>query len=410
MKWNLEKRGVKDLLLYAKNARSLSKESAAHLVKSIETFGICEPIVVNADGTVIGGHQRLAVLKKLKHKEVECYVCEAQLDERQVQELNIRLNKNVGEWDWEMLANAWDPNDLLEWGFTEAELEIATQIEEEPPADEAPALPKKTIIKRGDMITFAGSYAPAIERHVLVCGDCRQSSPVETCLGAVTVDMLLTDPPYGVNYAEKSDVISKSRGGKPNITPIQNDAIEDYRHFFREFLSLIRWSDYNTLYVFMSGQELHNLRGAMDDCEIRWGDYLIWWKNQPILSRKDYNSSHEFIVYGWYGKHKFYGPTNACTIIEHDKPQSSKLHPTMKPVDLLGRLIKDGGADEAVIYDPFAGSGSSLMAAASLGRRWRGIEISEHYCDVIVRRYMEWDADVIIRINGQIVDKAQFTG
>lgn len=128
MKWNLEKRKVKELYEYAKNARTLTKEQAAHLYASIDKFGLCEPIVINQDGTVIGGHQRLRTMRKMGYKEVDVYVPDTPLGEREVEELNIRLNKNSGDWDWDMLGNAWDVSDLLDWGFTEKEMGIAEDV------------------------------------------------------------------------------------------------------------------------------------------------------------------------------------------------------------------------------------------------------------------------------------------
>lgn len=131
MKWKLEKRKVKDLYEYAKNARSLSKEQAAHLHASIDKFGQCEPIVITTDDVIIGGHQRLRTMRKMGYKEVDVYVPDSPLSEKEVEELNIRLNKNTGDWDWDMLGNAWDPEDLVEWGFTMDELHL-----EEIPSDE----------------------------------------------------------------------------------------------------------------------------------------------------------------------------------------------------------------------------------------------------------------------------------
>lgn len=122
--WNLEKRSIKSLKEYPKNPRQLSKEQAEHLKTSIDKFGQCEPIVINTDDTIIGGHQRLRTLKKLKYKEVDVYVPTETLSDKQVEELCIRLNKNVGSFDFDILANSWDIEHLLEWGFDASELEL----------------------------------------------------------------------------------------------------------------------------------------------------------------------------------------------------------------------------------------------------------------------------------------------
>ncbi len=126
MKWKIEERLIKDLVPHSKNPRKLTKDQYKHLKNSINKFGLIDKPIINKDNTLIGGHQRIEVLKKEKIKTVECWVPEEQLDQKQVDELNVRLNKNLGEWDFDILANEWDLNDLIEWGFTAKELEIGT--------------------------------------------------------------------------------------------------------------------------------------------------------------------------------------------------------------------------------------------------------------------------------------------
>ncbi len=122
MQWHIENRKIKDLKDYSKNPRKLTHEQAAHLQVSLEKFGLIDKPIINTDNTIIGGHQRVRLLKKMRHKEVECYVPEQQLTEKELEELNIRLNKNTGEWDWECLGNEWEPLDLLSYGFDEQEI------------------------------------------------------------------------------------------------------------------------------------------------------------------------------------------------------------------------------------------------------------------------------------------------
>ena len=138
MKWNVEKRKIKDLHEYAKTPRYLHKVEAEHLQESIDKFGQCEPIVINRDGIIVGGHQRVRTMRKMGYKEVDVYVPDLPLSEKEIEELNMRLNKNIGNWDYDMLANAWDPEDLLEWGFTEKDLHMDAKEEEEEMAQEEP--------------------------------------------------------------------------------------------------------------------------------------------------------------------------------------------------------------------------------------------------------------------------------
>lgn len=150
MKWKLEKRKVKDLYEYAKNARKLTKEQAAHLHTSLDKFGQCEPIVINTDDVIIGGHQRLRTMRKMGYKEVDVYVPDSPLSEKEVEELNIRLNKNTGDWDWDMLGNAWDPAELVEWGFSMKDL----HLEELPPGEEGKGGEQQPPKKASMTITF----------------------------------------------------------------------------------------------------------------------------------------------------------------------------------------------------------------------------------------------------------------
>jgi len=196
-------------------------------------------------------------------------------------------------------------------------------------------------------------------------------------LVGATADQILTDPPYGVSY-----------GGKTGRRIANDQGEQDYRTFFARFLKLAPVSKRNTAFVFMSGQELHNLRLALDDAGFTWGDYLIWAKQRFVLGRKDYNAGHEFVVYAWKGSHKFYGPVGkASTVLSFDRPVASADHPTMKPTELLTRLIRDGSAPGAVVYDPFLGSGSTLIACEMSGRRCVGIELEARYCASTVRRW-----------------------
>ena len=139
----------------------------------------------------------------------------------------------------------------------------------------------------------------------------------------------------------------------------------------------------------MSSQELHNLRLALDNTNLKWGDYLIWVKNNHVLGRKDYNSKHEFCVYGWKNHHKFYGEFST-TLLEFPRPTKSKLHPTMKPIPLLSKLIQDGSKLGANVLDLFGGSGSTLIACEQLNRNCYMMELDPYYCQVIINRWEEY--------------------
>ena len=185
---------------------------------------------------------------------------------------------------------------------------------------------------------------------------------------------------------------------------IKNDAIDDYRKFFAGFMSIIPFAEINSFYAFISSQKLHNLRLAFDDVGMYFSSILIWLKNQHVVSWIDYMFKTEYILYGWKGKHRFYGASNSMNVFEFDKPVRSKLHPTMKPVELIVRLIKNSSLEGEIVYDAFAGSGTTLIAAEETGRVCYAAELDENYCDVVVVRWLQYmklrGLDFCVKLNG----------
>ena len=331
------------------------------------------------------------------------------LPEAEEKALNVALNKISGEWDMPLLKDLLEELDTGAFdvsltGFDTAEIEqlmtqfhLGGKVEEK----EVPPVPEVPITKKGDVWLLG--------KHKIMCGDCCIATDVERLFGRETADSIVTDPPYGVDYSGKNEFLNAYDKGKRMQTPIENDAIKDYRKFFAEFLSIAPLGNYNTVYVFMSGKELHSLRLAFDDCKITCGDYLVWVKNNHVLGRKDYNAQHEFIVYGWRGKHKFYGAFST-TVLNYDRPQKSELHPTMKPIELVARLITDGTRKNGLVYDPFGGSGTTLIAAEQTGRKCYMMELMPGYCDVILSQYISLKGssnDVYLLRNGESISWEQ---
>ena len=244
-------------------------------------------------------------------------------------------------------------------------------------------------IERADELQAKWKVKPGqvweIGRHRLLCGDSANADTIAGFVAEWQADSLVTDPPYGVSYGEKTEHLSRHRSGRARAD-IQNDSKRDYRSFYGSFLANAPLASRNTVYVFMSGQELHTLRLAIEDAGFTWGDYLIWVKDSLVLGRKDYNAKHELLVYGWRGRHKFYGGTTSTTVLEYDRPKRSVEHPTMKPVELVGRILQDGSPIRGKIYDPFVGSGTTLVASEQTGRSCWGVEIEPKYCAVTLER------------------------
>ena len=360
----------------------------AGLEASYQRFGLVQPIVWNQrTGYVVGGHQRLKILKKQRVKQTEVVVVD--LDDTEERALNVALNNPhiSGEFTADLqslLEGIQSENDLLFHSLRLDELlgePIALPPTGDPEAVPDPPAEAKT--KPGDVYVLGN--------HRLICGDSTQAGTFEALLGNERVDLLLTDPPYGSNYSAKTYDMNVALGNAPvRHRDIANDTYTNLRQFFASWLSIIPWNDPNAFFIFLSGHELHNLRLAIEDCGLKWSDYLIWVKDVLVLGRKDYNLRHEFIVYGWNERHRFYGPTNSVSVFEFNRSHKSKLHPTMKPIDLLERLLTDGSAPSAIVLDPFGGSGSTLIACEAQNRQARLVELDPLYCDVIVKRWEEF--------------------
>jgi DNA modification methylase len=340
---------VKDLKPAPYNPRRIDQSSLAALGKSIDRFGVVEPIVFNRrSGFVVGGHQRLKVLRS--KKIVTSPVVVVDLDETEERALNLALNspKLAGEFSGKLQELLDEIRRADERIFNELRLDELADITAKTylrDPDEAPALRPAADTRAGDLYTLGP--------HKLLCGDCTVADDVARLFGDEQVESLVTDPPYGVDYVRGKAHLP---GGEHR--DIANDTGLNYREWFGWFLALVPWADYATFYIFMSGLELHNLRMAIADCGLKWGDYLIWVKNALVLGRKDYNQRTEFIaagdatgfpgdtpecaafvLYGWPERHRFFGPAKRTNVLEFKKPLASKLHPTMKPVELMTQRL-----------------------------------------------------------------------
>lgn len=231
--------------------------------------------------------------------------------------------------------------------------------------------------------------------HRLICGDCTDPATVSRVMAGEKADLFLTDPPYGVSYADKNAWLNAVAKGNSIQTPIENDH-DDIGDIARDIwlpafsLALECCCDTASFYLFMpqGGDQMMMMMMMMNDAGWTPRHELIWLKNNHVLGRSDYNYKHEPILYGWKrkGTHHFYGDFQT-SVIECDKPQNSDFHPTMKPVVLVSRLIPNNTQLGAIVYDPFSGSGTTIIACEQLGRRCRAVEISPGYVAVAIERW-----------------------
>lgn len=225
--------------------------------------------------------------------------------------------------------------------------------------------------------------------HRLACGDARDPSLVDRLLGGTKLNAIITDPPYGVMVVESKAGISPLKSHRA----IANDDISseaEYVAFTRNWLvpAVQHLSKKNSVYIFNADKMLFALKAGMDATDVRFSQLVIWVKNHAIVGRKDYLPQHELIVFGWHGTHKFRRSKDK-SVIFYPKPSKSRLHPTMKPVGLIRRLIFNSTEIGDTVYDPFGGSGTTLIACEETKRRCFMVEQDEEYCRTIIRR---WEA------------------
>ena len=349
---------------------------------SILEFGYVDPVIVNKDLTVIGGHQRITVLKDLGHTDISCVVID--IDKTKEKALNVALNKISGEWNKELLADLIQELQFLDYdvsftGFDPPELEqlfseVHSKEIKEDDFDVAAELAKPAMSQKGDVWLLG--------RHRLVCGDSTDPAMFHLLMDGKKANLVVTDPPYNVAYAAKA--------GK-----IQNDNLKDgefYQFLLKAFSNMVSAMEQDaSIYVFHADTEGLNFRRAFNDAGLYLSGVCIWAKQSLVLGRSPYQWKHEPILYGWRkdGKHNWYADRKQSTIWNFDRPSKNDLHPTMKPVALCAYPITNSSLSNCIVLDPFGGSGSTLMACEQTNRICHTLELDEKYADVIVKRYIE---------------------
>ena len=392
---------LKELKPAAYNPRKKLKKGDKEYEKikqSLLKFGYVDPIIVNEDLTVIGGHQRLTVLKDLDYETAKCVI--VKLSKEDEKALNIALNKITGQWDDALLADLL--LDLQEsdfnldlTGFEPPEIDnILSNVHDkelsEDEFDVEEELKKPTVSRHGDIWQLG--------KHRVICGDSTKSETYDQLLGDKKANLVVTDPPYNVDVEETA--------GK-----ILNDNMSD-GDFYQFLLSMFtqvenHMEDDASIYVFHADTEGLNFRKAFKDAGFYLSGCCIWKKNSLVLGRSPYQWQHEPCLYGWKkkGKHQWFSDRKQTTIWEYDRPKSSKDHPTMKPIQLMAYPIQNSSMRGTIVLDPFLGSGSTLIAADQTGRVCYGIELDEKFVDVIVKRYIEvtGDTEVTVQRNHEVL-------
>lgn len=432
MKLKIEYRKTAELLPYARNARTHSDAQVSQLAASIKEFGFNNPVAIDADGMILCGHGRVMAAQKLGLTEVPT-VCLSHLSSTQKKAYILADNKlalNAG-WDNDMLKVELEDLkfsnfDLDLVGFSTEELDEIMNQDEEPEVEDddyTVAVPQEPKAKLGEIYILG--------KHRLMCGDSTSIQDVEKLMGGgeYQADLLLTDPPYNVGY----------EGGTDKKLKIKNDNMEDQA--FRQFLiDVYKAADHvmkpgAPFYIWHADLEGANFRGAAKDMGWQIRECLIWVKNSLVLGRQDYQWRHEPCLYGWKAGAAHYftdsraestviedqvnvdklskdGLKTLCkklldpgietTIIREKKPSINDVHPTMKPVKLFGRLVKNSSKRNDIVLDLFGGSGTTIVACEQLNRRAYLMELDPAYVDVIIDRYQKLTNVEVMRSDGKL--------
>lgn len=382
---NMQLVAIDKLVPYVNNARTHSKEQVMKLRSSLREFGFVNPVIIDKDYGILAGHGRVMAAKEEGLTEVPCvladYLTEAQkkayilADNRYTQDagwdeelLRIEIESLQGE-DFDILLTGFDVAEIddlfkedLKDGIKEDEFDVDAELN------------NPAITKQGDVWLLGN--------HRLICGDSTKAETYETLMDGKKANLIVTDPPYNVNY--------EGSAGK-----IKNDNMDNtsfYQFLFDAFTNMeSSLSSDGSIYVFHADTEGLNFRKAFADAGFYLSGTCIWKKQSLVLGRSPYQWQHEPCLFGWKikGKHQWYSGRKETTIWEFDKPKKNGEHPTMKPIPLIAYPIMNSSMSNCIVLDPFGGSGSTLIACEQTNRICHTIELDEKFCDVIIKRYME---------------------
>jgi DNA modification methylase len=391
----IEKRQLSELIPYINNSRKHSDDQVTQIAASIKEFGWTNPILVDGDNGIIAGHGRIMAAKKLGMTEVPVIEL-AHLSKEQRKALIIADNKLALNSDWDLNLLAIELKDLQDLGFDLnltgfADKELADilkpdQVEGLTDEDAVPDTPIEPKTKPGDIYQLGNNR--------LMCGDSTNIDQVEKLMDGNKASLVITDPPWNVAYG--TNLANNAQGYKAREIMNDNFATDkEWQDFLSGTMGCINIVTLPgcPIYCVMGASEWPAVDKALRDADFHWSSTIIWAKDTLVLSRKDYHTQYEPIWYGW----KSDGPRiwtvqdrKQSDLWQCKRPKRSDLHPTTKPVELLERALLNSSNHGVIVFEPFGGSGSTLIACEKTGRKCNAMELDPKYCDVIVKRWEDF--------------------
>jgi len=380
---------INKLIPYVNNARTHTDEQVKQIASSIKEFGWTNPVLIDGDNGVIAGHGRLLAGQKLGINKVPTIELQG-LTEAQKKAYILadnRLAQNAG-WDEDLLKLELQDLESMDFDMTLMGFEMDELnkfLFEEPVGltdpDEVPDLQDESTTQKGDVWLLG--------EHRLICGDATSETDIAKLMNNKKADMIFTDPPYNVDYGGTNHPSWKRRS-------IQNDnmADEEFVQFIENFIVACKPHVKQGSATYICYGERNGLQflTAFNNAGLHHSMNIIWKKDSLVLGRSDYHYIHEPIFYGWFQgeKHIYYGDRKQQSVWEIKRPKRSDLHPTMKPIELIEKALANSSKNEDIVYEPFSGSGSTLIASEKTNRICYGLELDEKYCDVIIKRWQDF--------------------
>lgn len=393
MNWTNTKIKLGELKPWADNPRQSTKAQARKILKSFERFGQVQPVSIGPDNSVYDGHQRLSALMTIHGAEYEIDARQSEIalsdDERRALVISLHAGA-TGEWDWDKLSS-WQPAEMMDAGFDAdllkewkrdvSALDNFLKSEKPEPADVEPEIDRAEELRQKWGVELGQMWK--LGDHRLICGDCTDAAVVERVMGGEKAVCVWTDPPYGVSYTGKTKDALK----------IENDGAEDLPKLLSNCFSTTDMyiEDGTPIYI---AHPAGALQMVFNKCfiDIGWKfhETLVWVKDVMFMGHSDYHYKHEPIMYGWKGKNrKWYSGRDQVSVFNINRPKRNTEHPTMKPPELVQVMLQNSTIQDDIVYEPFSGSGTTIIACENLSRKCRAVEISPAYVAVALERWSQ---------------------